>query len=302
PSDEIPPPPPAETLPPPTAEIPPPPPADPPPPPPAETPPPPTDEIPSHSTGETPPPPTAETPPRRRLLDRIRPSRLRPLEAKTRHQIRVYVIFAVLLFIGLTPLLYSRYKNFNFSANVGEAVPSNMWLLVCCSCLAILTCVDMSRSCPINYLLACITVESSVCFILCSLKLNLPWTIGIIGFVLAACILLFMIGIFMPLKVLPGFVAVIVCTLTLLVSTAFMYVIVYFNGNRFLMRYVWKISFVFEAILVVFTITVVHQRRFGYLAQSDHVFQATILAFLFVFMFHSIKDTVGLIRFISRDY
>jgi len=182
----------------------------------------------------------------------------------------------------------------NFGLLLSPTVPSFVWLLLAVGCVLILAFVYLANHCPCNCLLAIVIVEMVVIFVNCEQwpRVSLPWMGGILVIVLVLNILLYMMAIYLPLKLLPGHVFMIIVTLCCLVITVSIYVIVYLNGNRYILRYASMVSLLYAATLILFTVTVVHQRRYEYVDRQDNVLQASILAMLFVYMIDVLSTIV----------
>ncbi|XP_017104333.2 uncharacterized protein [Drosophila bipectinata] len=218
------------------------------------------------------------------------------MTSKARHLTKVYAMLIILLGAAFAQLLTMRYLDFDFGKVVSNALASTSWMLMALVCFMILACVNLTNTCPINYFLAVAIVESTVCFMACERWSKLTYTgcVVIITMVVLINILLHILGIFLPLKLQPGAVAVLVITILYIIIVATIFIIVYFNGNIYLLRYFSMISLAYSCIIVQFTVTVVHQRRVDFLTRNDYVLQATILAFLCVYMCHA---SIVVIRF-----
>ncbi|XP_017133618.1 uncharacterized protein LOC108150156 [Drosophila elegans] len=228
------------------------------------------------------------------------PNNQRLLSVKMRHLIRVYVIHVVLSVLAVAQLVSLRIYNLDFAVLIGPTVPSFVWLLLALGCLIFLAFVFMAHQCPCNYLLAIVIVELIVLFVNSHQwpRVSIPWMGGVLAIVLILNLLLYVMGIYLPLIVLPGIIFIMVVTLVCVVIVVSIYVIVYLNGNRYMLRYVAMVSLFYVAIIVLFTITVVHQRRFDYVAQADYVLQASVLAMLFVYLIHVISTIVRFGQFL----
>ncbi|KAH8354475.1 hypothetical protein KR084_012050 [Drosophila pseudotakahashii] len=289
------------TLPPPPPKPPPPPPvtAPAPPPKPATVPPP----TPPKTTPVQPPPP----PPQKPTQPRVESPILSPITSsvasrsqrsnislKRRHLIWVYMLHAVLSTSAVIQLVTLRVLKQDFGVLISPTIPSFLWLFLAVVCVLVLAFVYFANQCPCNCLLAIVIVELMVLFVNSEMwpRVSLSWVAGVLIIVLILSILLYMMGIFLPLKVLPGPVFMIILTLCCLVIVVSIYVIVYLNGNRYMLRYVSMVSLLYAATLILFTITVVHQRRFEYMDRSDNVLQAAVLAMILVYMIHVVSTIV----------
>ncbi|XP_052855133.1 uncharacterized protein LOC128263892 [Drosophila gunungcola] len=228
------------------------------------------------------------------------PNNQRLLSVKMRHLIRVYVIHLMLSVLAVAQLLSLRIYNLNFAVLIDPTVPGLVWLLLALGCLLVLAFVYLAHQCPCNYLLAIVIVELIVLFVNSHQwpLVSLPWIGGVLAIVLILNLLLYVMGIYLPLIVLPGIIFMIVVTLVCVVIVVSIYVIVYLNGNRYMLRYVSMVSLFYVASIVLFTITVVHQRRFDYLAHTDYVLQASVLAMLFVYLIHVLSTVVRFGQFL----
>jgi len=216
------------------------------------------------------------------------------MSLKKNHLIWVYVLHAALTTFAVIQLVTLRVMKQNFGLLLSPTVPSFVWLLLAVGCVLILAFVYLANHCPCNCLLAIVIVEMVVIFVNCEQwpRVSLPWMGGILVIVLVLNILLYMMGIYLPLKLLPGHVFMIIVTLCCLVITVSIYIIVYLNGNRYILRYASMVSLLYAATLILFTVTVVHQRRYEYVDRQDNVLQASILAMLFVYMIDVLSTIV----------
>ncbi|XP_016959969.1 uncharacterized protein LOC108031244 [Drosophila biarmipes] len=258
----------------------------PPPPPPRQPPPPPPPPKPPQPQSET-----SVLSPVASLASRSQRSNM---SLKKRHLIWVYALHAALTTSAVMQLLTLRILKQDFGKSISPTVPSFLWLVMAMACVLILAFVYLANHCPCNCLLAIVIVEMVVIFVNCEQwpRVSLPWVAGVLVIVLILNIVLYMMGIYMPLKLLPGHVFMIIVTLCCLVIIISIYVIVYLNGNRYVLRYASMVSLLYAATLILFTITVVHQRRYEYMDRSDNVLQASVLAMLFVYMIDVISTIV----------
>lgn len=211
------------------------------------------------------------------------------LSSKARHVTMVYCILIILLGSAFAQLLTMRYLDFDIGKVVNNALASSTWMLLALICFLILACVNMTNTCPINYFLAVVIVESVVCFTASDRwsTISFSWGVGIISVVVVINILLHILGIFLPLKLQPGAVSVLSLTILYSITVGTIFIIVYLNGNIYMVRYFSMVSLAFACIIIQFTVTVVYQRRKDFLTRNDYVLQATILAFLCVYMCHA---------------
>nr|XP_044250181.1 uncharacterized protein LOC108062739 [Drosophila takahashii] len=216
------------------------------------------------------------------------------ISLKRRHLIWVYLLHAILSTCAVIQLVTLRVLKKDFGKLISPTIPSFLWLLLAVACVMILAFVYFANQCPCNCLLAIVIVELMVLFVNSEMwpRVSMSWVAGVLIIVVILSILLYMMGIFLPLKVLPGPVFMIILTLCCLVIVVSIYVIVYLNGNRYMLRYVSMVSLLYAATLILFTITVVHQRRFEYMDRSDNVLQASVLALIFVYMIHVVSTIV----------
>lgn len=207
----------------------------------------------------------------------------------------MYVFHAVLTLFAVAQLVALLWYKIDFMQAMGGMVSSLLCLFLALAVLLILALVKIANTCPVNYLLAVVVVELVVLFVNCHqwTKLTLVWMGGVLAIVLVVNLLLYAIGIFAPMKFLPGVLAVMIIGFIFIVVVITIIATVYLNGNRYLMRYVSMLSLCYECVIVVFTVTVVHQRRFDYLALGDHVLHSTILSSGFVYMAHAVAIVVG---------
>nr|XP_016931430.2 uncharacterized protein LOC108010933 [Drosophila suzukii] len=269
------------------------------PPPPAPAPPPKTAPVPPPPPKQAPPPskptqPQSETSVLSQAVSLASRSQRSNMSLKKNHLIWVYVLHAALTTFAVIQLVTLRVMKQNFGLLLSPTVPSFVWLLLAVGCVLILAFVYLANHCPCNCLLAIVIVEMVVIFVNCEQwpRVSLPWMGGILVIVLVLNILLYMMGIYLPLKLLPGHVFMIIVTLCCLVITVSIYIIVYLNGNRYILRYASMVSLLYAATLILFTVTVVHQRRYEYVDRQDNVLQASILAMLFVYMIDVLSTIV----------
>ncbi|XP_016989976.2 uncharacterized protein LOC108052156 [Drosophila rhopaloa] len=221
-------------------------------------------------------------------------------DLKKRHLIRVYSLFSLLSALAVAQLVTLRLLKLDFNVLISPTIPGSVWLLLALGSLLTLAFVHLASLCPCNYILAIVIMEMIVFFVNSHQWPRVPtaWIGGVLAIVLLLNLLLFVVGMCLPLKVLPGIIFMIVATLCCVVIVVSIYVIVYLNGNRYMLRYVSMVSLFYVGSLVLFTITVVHQRRFNYVAKTDHVLQASTLAMLFVYMIHVVSTFVRFGQFL----
>ncbi|KAH8331275.1 hypothetical protein KR067_013483 [Drosophila pandora] len=224
------------------------------------------------------------------------PEEMCGMTSKARHVIMVYGILFILLGSAFVQLLTLRYLDFDIGKVVNKAVASTTWMLMALVCFLILACVNMTNTCPINYLLALVIVEAVVFFTACDRwsKISFNWGVGIISVVVVINIVLHILGILLPLKLQPGAVSVLTISILYSIIVGTIFIIVYLNGNIYMLRYFSMVSLAFACLIVQFTVTVVYQRRKDFLTRNDYVLQATILAFLCVYMCHA---SIVMVRF-----
>ncbi|XP_039491940.1 uncharacterized protein LOC120451979 [Drosophila santomea] len=222
------------------------------------------------------------------------------VDVRKKHLGWVYVIHTVLSSFAVVQLVALRICNQDFAELISPSVPSFVWLLLAVACVLIMAYVYVASQCPCNGLLAIVVVEVVAIFVNCHrwARLSLPWMAGVLIIVLILNVLLYMMGIYLPLKLLPGSVVMLVLTLCCIVIVVSIYLIVYLNGNRYMMRYVSMVSLIYVAALILFTIPVVHQRRYVDADRSEYVLQATVLAMLFVYMIHPLSTIVRFGQFL----
>ncbi|EDV49612.1 uncharacterized protein LOC6551969 [Drosophila erecta] len=257
-----------------------------------------------------PPPPPATPPPAKTPSESMAwlrtaissgPSQHRSLvDVRRKHIGWVYAIHTVLSALAVVQLVTLRLCNQDFSELISPSVPSFVWLLLALGCVLIMGFVYVASQCPCNGLLAIVVVEVMVIFVNCHrwARLSMSWMAGVLAIVLVLNVLLYMMGIYLPLKLLPGTIFILVLTLCCIVIVVSIYLIVYLNGNRYMMRYVSMVSLIYVATLVLFTIPVIHQRRFEQADRTEFVLQATVLAMLFVYMIHPLSTMVRFGQFL----
>ncbi|XP_033164768.1 uncharacterized protein LOC117143943 [Drosophila mauritiana] len=212
----------------------------------------------------------------------------------------VYLIHAVLSACAVIQLVVLRVCNTDFGKLISPSVPSFVWLLLAVGCVLIMAYVYLANQCPCNGLLAIVIVEVIVIFVNCHrwARLSMLWMAGVLTIVLALNVMLYLMGVYLPLKILPGSIFMIVLTFCCIAIVVSIYLVVYLNGNRYMMRYVSMVSLIYVASLILFTITVIHQRRFEHTDRTEYVLQATVLAMLFVYMIHPLSTMVRFGQFL----
>ncbi|KAH8267629.1 hypothetical protein KR018_009329, partial [Drosophila ironensis] len=222
---------------------------------------------------------------------------------RTQHLVLVYIILFILVTCAFVQLLLLRFFNYNFEVVVREAADSYVFLLLALLSFLIVSFVKVANTFPVNYTLSVVIVESAVCFIASYRwsKLDFGGALIIILFVLAINFVLISLGIWVPIKYLPGTMCVSVLTLCFAFVMVIIFVITYVKGDRYAIRYASMASLIYASIIFQFTITVVHQRRFDFLSQNNHVLQATTLAFLYVYMVYALFVTIRLGQFLMEN-
>ncbi|XP_017083580.2 two pore potassium channel c [Drosophila eugracilis] len=212
----------------------------------------------------------------------------------------VYSIHAFLSLFAVLQLIVFRILEMDFAESISPTIPTFVWLLIAMGCIVVLAFVNLANHCPCNCLLAIIGAEVVMIFVNSNkwCELSYLWICVVLMIVASINIILYIIGIYVPLKLLPGNLFIIVLTLCCVVIVISIYSVVYLNGNRYMLRYVSMISLFYAMVLVVFTVTVVHQRRSEYLDRSDYVLQGAILAMIFVYMIHALTMIVIFARFL----
>ncbi|XP_017057404.2 cytochrome bc complex cytochrome b subunit, partial [Drosophila ficusphila] len=227
-------------------------------------------------------------------------SRRSSIDYKTQHICHVYTIHSLLTLFVICQLVPLRILEMDFGKLISPLVPSFVWLILLVGFILILAFVRRANQCPCNYLLAIMIMEILMIFVNCLQwpHLSILWMAGVLAIVLVLNLLLYVSGMFIPLKILPGNIFMIIFTLCCCVVVISIYIIVYLNGNKYLLRYVAMVSFFYVACLTLYMVTVVHQRRHEHMERSDHVLHATLLAVTFIYMIHSVSTMVRFGQFL----
>ncbi|XP_034661423.1 uncharacterized protein LOC117896977 [Drosophila subobscura] len=205
---------------------------------------------------------------------------------------RVYTILIIFVTVGLLQLVIVKACDYDFYLYC--PVPSFMWLLIALGCLMTLLCVPLGHDFPINYLLGIIATEALTLSVLNRdyMLLTVPWSYGILVVAIILSICLYLIGIFMPLKLLPGPLTILVVTIVAiatLFSLLITRLVLHYESLEF---YITVMTLLYVMLIVVFTITMVHDRRLQPLPQEQSMLPVIVLAALFFYMVHMIGVTV----------
>ncbi|EDW38495.1 GL12627 [Drosophila persimilis] len=211
---------------------------------------------------------------------------------------KVYTILVIFIVTGLLQLVIVKACDYDFYS--GFPVSSTVWVLIALWCLLTLLCVPVTHAFPITYVLGIIAAEALTLSVLSQdfLLLTMAWTYSILAVAVILSICLYVIGIFMPLKFLPGSPTMLGLGIAAIIVLASLLITRIATGNEAMMFYFNIVSLLYFMLIVVFTITVVHDRRLQPLPQEKRMVPVIVLAALFFYM---IRMIAVLVLYAVRD-
>ncbi|XP_022216238.2 uncharacterized protein LOC111070180 [Drosophila obscura] len=205
---------------------------------------------------------------------------------------KVYTILVIFAGIGLLQVVIVKACDYDFYRAC--PVPSYVWLLIALGCLMTLLCVPLAHDFPINYLLGIIAVEALTLSVFSRdfMLLRMTWSMGILTTAIILSICLYLIGIFMPLKVLPGPLTMFIISIMAIIIFISLLITRLVIRDESLEFYITVLSLLYVTLIVVFVVTIVHDRRLEPLPQEKSMLPVIVLAALFFYMIHMIGVTV----------
>ncbi|KAH8413998.1 hypothetical protein KR222_000710, partial [Zaprionus bogoriensis] len=203
---------------------------------------------------------------------------------------RIYLVATVFTSIGL--LQMGAIKLVSPRLLHSLPVPSFMWLVIALVCMALLVCSELLNKFPVNWTLSIVAIES-ITFSVVGYSWNqisYRYASGALIIVFLLNTLMYLLGAFLPLRILPGYRVALGATFVFVIGYVLFSCIVYAADMQNLFLIVDSWCLLYLLLLELYTATLIHHRRIRNMISREYVFSATLITSYFLYMSHIISS------------
>ncbi|KAH8311842.1 hypothetical protein KR044_008245, partial [Drosophila immigrans] len=196
---------------------------------------------------------------------------------------KIYLVAFMLTLLGITQMVITKTLHLKLVASV--PVPNFMYMVIALVCIVLLVFTELFNEYPVNWTLGAVAVE---CITLCTIsnKWNqLPpvYAAWILAAVVAANIILYMLGAFLPLILLPDYYGMLIITIVFILVYVFISIIVLLLGQRYLFVVIELWNLLYMLPFTIYASTLIHHRRSPHMMSEEYILSATVLSTFFLF-------------------